>query len=94
MKARTPDGEDAELAAAAEEELEIALTLGWTALAAVIPWGDSFTALGPRGGDVRLERAYLWDGAPGGPIRCEVTARRGVGDAGAAVRAGLILRPR
>ena len=68
---------DPELQAAAEEELKAALTLSWTALSRLVPWGDTFDAFGPAGGALYLERGYLWQGEPGGDILCEVTAFRG-----------------
>ena len=68
---------DPELIAAAEEELAQALRLSWKALSSLIPWGDSFEGFGPAGGTLMLERSYLWAGATGGDILCEVTAYRG-----------------
>lgn len=62
-----PDLEDA-----AREELERACTLGWTALCAHTPWGDTFEGFTPQGREVCFERSYLWDGAAGGEIRVEV----------------------
>jgi hypothetical protein len=68
---------DPELDAAAEEELALAAALTWADLAPLIPWGDSFEGFGPAGGPLVLERGYIWNGAPGGDILCEVTAFRG-----------------
>ena len=64
-------GED--LAAAAEDELSRALTLGWKELSKVTPWGDTFEGFTPDGRDACFERAYIWETAPGGDIRVEVT---------------------
>ena len=63
---------DEDLAAAAEDELDRALTLGWPALARVTPWGDTFDGFTPDGRDVCFERAYMWEGEAGGDIRVEV----------------------
>ena len=62
-----------DLYAAAEDELSRALTLGWSQLAKVTPWGDTFEGFTPAGRDVCFERAYMWDGEKGGDIRVEVT---------------------
>lgn len=64
----------ADLQAAAEEELERACTLAWRELARCTPWGDAFEGFTPAGRAVILERSYLWEGDPGGPIRVEVAA--------------------
>lgn len=64
---------DEDLAAAAEDELARALTLGWRELARVTPWGDTFEGISPGGRDVCFERAYLWDDAAENTIRVEVT---------------------
>ena len=63
---------DADLQAAADEELERALDLGWAALAKVTPWGDTFEGFSPAGRAVLMERTYLWAEAAGGDILCEV----------------------
>jgi hypothetical protein len=68
---------DPELQAAAEEELAAATRLSWRELAKLIPWGDTFEGIGPAGGDLMLERNYLWRTEPDGDILCEVTAYRG-----------------
>ena len=68
---------DPELNAAAAEEMKAALTLSWTALSRLVPWGDTFEAFGPSGGPLSLERGYIWQGEPGGDILCEVVAFRG-----------------
>jgi hypothetical protein len=68
---------DPELAAAAEEELKAAARLSWKALSGLIPWGDTFEGFGPAGGELMLERSYIWREKPGGDILCEVTAFRG-----------------
>jgi hypothetical protein len=63
----------ADLAAAAEDELGRALTLGWRQLAQHTPWGDTFEGFSPEGRAVCFERAYLWEAEDGGDIRVEVT---------------------
>jgi hypothetical protein len=68
---------DPELTAAAAEEMKAALTLSWSALSRLVPWGDTFEAFGPDGGPLYLERGYIWQGHPGGDILCEVVAFRG-----------------
>ena len=64
---------DADLRAAAEDEMDRACTLGWRQLAEHTPWGDTFEGFTPDGRDVCFERAYLWEGEKGGDIRVEVT---------------------
>jgi len=64
---------DEDLAAAAEDELSRALTLGWRELSKVSPWGDTFEGFSPDGREVCFERAYMWEAEPGGDIRVEVT---------------------
>jgi hypothetical protein len=59
--------------AAAKEELERAVTLGWRAIAKHTPWGDTYEGFTPGGREVCFERTYLWEGDPGGDIRVEVT---------------------
>jgi hypothetical protein len=61
-----------DLEAAAQEELERAVTLGWRQLSLHTPWGDTFDGFTPGGREVCFERSYLWDGEPGGDIRVEV----------------------
>jgi hypothetical protein len=61
-----------DLEAAAREELERACTLGWRALAAHTPWGDTFEGFTPEGREVSFERNYLWEQETGGDIRVEV----------------------
>jgi hypothetical protein len=68
--------EDPALAAAADEELNQACSIGWTALSKVTPWGDEFEGFAPDGSTVIFERAYVWAGEPGGDILCEVTVYR------------------
>jgi hypothetical protein len=68
---------DAELAAAAEEELTQALAMSWRELARLVPWGDVYDGFGPNGGNVTFERSYLWKDEEGGDILCEITAYRG-----------------
>lgn len=65
-------GSDADLEAAAREELERACTLGWRDLARHTPWGDTFEGISPAGREVCFERSYLWEGESGGDIRVEV----------------------
>ncbi|MDR3507366.1 MAG: hypothetical protein P4L64_05660 [Caulobacteraceae bacterium] len=85
---------DPELEAAAAEELTAALGLTWRELSRLIPWGDTFEGIGPGGGDLYLERSYLWAVAPGGDILCEVTAYRGASRYDAGVKlSGLIRKP-
>jgi hypothetical protein len=64
---------EADLEAAAAEELERACTLGWRQLRAHTPWGDTYEGFTPAGRGVCFERSYLWDGETGGDIRVEVT---------------------
>ncbi|HXA40723.1 MAG TPA: hypothetical protein VNW53_17120 [Phenylobacterium sp.] len=61
-----------DLEAAAHEELDRALSLGWPQLARHTPWGDTFEGFTPGGREVCFERSYLWEGDPGGDIRVEV----------------------
>ena len=83
---------DPELHAAAAEEMKAALTLSWTALSRLVPWGDTFEAFGPDGGPLYLERGYLWKDAPGGDILCEVVAFRGPSRYDRGVRLSEIIR--
>jgi len=62
----------ADLEAAAREEMERACDLGWERLAQVTPWGDTYEGYTPEGRDVCFERNYLWAGDPGFDIRVEV----------------------
>ncbi len=62
-----------DLAEAATDELDRAMTLGWAQLAEHTPWGDTFEGFTPDGREVCFERAYMWEGATGGDIRVEVT---------------------
>lgn len=66
------EGLRADLAEAAQEELERACTLGWRQLSSHTPWGDTFEGFTPAGREVCFERSYLWDDDPGGDIRVEV----------------------
>jgi hypothetical protein len=63
----------ADLEAAPRDELDRACTLAWRQLAGHLPWGDTFEGFSPAGREVCFERAYLWEGEPGGDIRVEVT---------------------
>jgi hypothetical protein len=67
---------DPDLEAAADEELERALDLGWRELSRVTPWGDAYDGFSPTGRPVTLERNYLWADAEGGDILCEVAVYR------------------
>ena len=62
-----------DLTAAAEDEIESAMTLGWRALSKLTPWGDTFEGFTPQGRTVCFERTYLWDAETGGDIRVEVS---------------------
>lgn len=64
---------EADLSAAADEEIERAATLGWAELARHTPWGDTFDGFTPEGREVSFERSYLWEARTGGDIRVEVT---------------------
>jgi len=59
--------------AAADEELDRAMTLGWKELARLTPWGDTYEGFTPEGREVSFERSYLWEAETGGDIRVEVT---------------------
>jgi hypothetical protein len=84
-----------DLAAMAEDELERALTLTWRELARVLPWGDAYEGYTPAGRQVTVERSYLWAGAPGGDILCEIMVYGGPSRWDEGVRAaGLIARAR
>lgn len=63
---------DDDLAEAARDEMERALTLGWREIARHTPWGDTFEGFTLDGRAVSFERAYLWEAEPGGDIRVEV----------------------
>ncbi|TAJ72403.1 MAG: hypothetical protein EPO51_09880 [Phenylobacterium sp.] len=62
-----------DLTAAAEDELDRAMTLGWPQLSKHTPWGDTFEGFTPEGREVCFDRAYMWEGDTGGDIRVEVT---------------------
>ena len=62
-----------DLEAAAKEELDQAIRLGWRELSRLTPWGDTFEGFTPLGREVCFERSYLWETAAGGDIRVEVT---------------------
>jgi hypothetical protein len=62
-----------DLTAAADDELDRAMSLGWAQLAKHTPWGDTFEGFTPEGREVCFERAYMWEGETGGDIRVEVT---------------------
>ena len=65
---------DADLQAAAEEELGHAAAITWRELSKCMPWGDTYEGISPGGRTISLERAYVWADQPGGDILCEVTA--------------------
>ena len=65
---------DADLEAAAEEELSHAAAIGWRELSRIMPWGDTYEGFTPGGRAVCFERAYVWAEREGGDILCEVTA--------------------
>ncbi len=62
----------ADFMAAAEEEIDRAVELGWANLARVTPWGDTFEGFTPQGRAVCFERTYLWAYETGGDIHVEV----------------------
>ena len=62
----------ADLTAAADDELDRAMTLGWRELSRLTPWGDTFEGFTPEGREVSFDRAYIWDRETGGDIRVEV----------------------
>jgi len=61
-----------DLTAAAEDEIDRAMTLGWAELARLTPWGDTYEGFTPEGREVCFERTYLWNTETGGDIRVEV----------------------
>jgi hypothetical protein len=63
---------DQDLEALAEEELAQALALEWRQLAALTPWGDTFTGVTSRNLSVEVQRSYLWAKEEGGDILAEV----------------------
>jgi hypothetical protein len=64
---------ETDLTAAAVDEIDRAMTLGWKELSRHTPWGDTFEGFTPEGREVCFERTYLWEGETGGDIRVEVT---------------------
>jgi hypothetical protein len=64
---------ETDLLAAAEDELDRAMTLGWRQLVKLTPWGDTFEGFTPGGREVCFERTYLWEHETGGDIRVEVS---------------------
>jgi hypothetical protein len=64
---------EADLEAAATEEIERACTLGWRQLKGLTPWGDTFEGFTPEGRAVCFERSYIWNHETGGDIRVEVS---------------------
>ena len=64
---------EADLEAAAHDEIERACTLGWRQLRDHTPWGDTFEGFTPAGRAVCFERSYLWEHEPGSDILVEVT---------------------
>ena len=63
---------ESDLTAAAVDEIDRAMTLGWKQLAGHTPWGDTFEGFSPDGREVCFERTYLWEHETGGDIRVEV----------------------
>ena len=63
---------DADLEAAAEEEIARACDLSWAQLSRVIPWGDSYEGITPGERSATYERGYLWAEADGGDVLVEV----------------------
>ena len=59
--------------AAAVDEIDRAMTLGWRQLAEHTPWGDTYEGFTPEGREVCFERAYMWETESGGDILVEVT---------------------
>lgn len=82
-----------DLAALAKDELGRALTLSWRELAAVVPWGDAFDGFTPAGRQVTVERSYLWAGAAGGDILCEVAVYGGPSRWDEGSRLSCVIRP-
>jgi hypothetical protein len=83
---------DPALAAAAEEELRHACTLGWDALARVAPWGDSYDGFASGGLPVTFERNYIWADEVGGDILVEVFVYLGPSRYDAGARASRLVR--
>jgi hypothetical protein len=68
-----PEAElQADLALAAQEELDRAVTLSRRDMAECTPWGDTYEGYTPGGREVCFERNYLWAADPGGDICVEV----------------------
>jgi hypothetical protein len=82
---------DLDLLAFAQDELARALSLSWRSLSKVAPWGDSFEGISPAGRPVTVERAYLWRGAAGGDILCEVSVSAGDDAGGDAARVSAVI---
>ena len=68
---------DPDLAEMAEDELTRALTLKWSELSGITPWGDSYDGITPAGREVMVDRSYIWQGAAGGDILVEVAVYGG-----------------
>ena len=64
--------QDADLQAAAAEEMGRACTLRWEQIRVHVPWGDCFEGFTPAGRAVNFDRNYLWESQPEGDIRVEV----------------------
>ena len=64
---------EADLTAAAVDEIDRAMTLGWRQLSQHTPWGDTYEGFTPEGREVCFERAYMWEAEAGGDILVEVT---------------------
>ena len=82
-----------DLAAMAEDELGRALTLSWRELARIVPWGDAFDGFTPAGRQVTVERSYLWAGAAGRDILCEVAVYGGPSRWDEGSRISRLIRP-
>ena len=82
---------DPDLAAMAEDELARALTLSWSDLAPITPWGDSYEGVSPGGRDVMVDRGYIWRSEAGGDILVEVTVYGGPSRYEAGERASAVI---
>jgi len=82
---------DPDLAEMAEDELTRALTLKWSELSAITPWGDSYEGVSPAGRQVMVDRSYIWRGAAGGDILVEVAVYGGPSRYDAGERASAVI---